>query len=116
MSLRRVVFSVWPSCSGVVSSPGTGESQRRDFDWPHGFRAKPLFNPLPLPMANRTRPSGEGGVGVGGAMSRTDCASLRGPAAERSILSRTVLYLPPQAGGPEELLRAAKIQLSNLCG
>jgi len=27
MSLRRVVFSIWPGCSGVVPSPGTGESE-----------------------------------------------------------------------------------------
>jgi len=40
-----------------------------------------------------------------------NCASLRGPAAERSILSRTVLHLPPQAGSQEELLRTARVQL-----
>ena len=39
-------------------------------------------------------------------------ASLRGPAAERSILSSTVLHLPPQAGGREELLGMARVQLS----
>src|SRR6202043_465430 len=38
-------------------------------------------------------------------------AWLRGPAAERSILSRTVFHLPPQAGGREKLLRTARVQL-----
>ena len=37
--------------------------------------------------------------------------ALCGPAAERSILSRTVLHLPPQTGGQEEFLRTAPVKL-----
>jgi hypothetical protein len=112
MSLRRVVFSVWPGCSGVVPSPGTGETKA----WRSQMVSEAVLQSVATSYGKPHATQRGRGVGVGGAMSRTDCASLRGPAAERSILSRTVLYLPPQAGGPEELLRAAKIQLSNLCG
>jgi hypothetical protein len=50
------------------------------------------------------------------AIRRTRCASLSGPAAKRTILSRAVLDLPTQAGGQEELLRTAQVQLRDQRG
>ena len=54
MSPRRVIFFVGRAVRASMPSPGAA-SQRRDSDSPPGFRAQPLFNPLPLPVAKRTQ-------------------------------------------------------------
>jgi hypothetical protein len=40
---------------GLPCPRATPASQRRGFDSPSGFRAKPPFNPLPLPCGKKTR-------------------------------------------------------------